>query len=62
MLKVDLCKTKENHMKVFFSAKAPLKLKGLTTNLPFKLAVGPVPVSANGGGDITAYAALWKEV
>lgn len=37
-------------------------LKRQTTNLPFKLAVGPVPVSANGGGDVAAYTALWKEV
>lgn len=37
-------------------------LKWQTTNLPFKLAVGPVPVSANGGGDVAAYTTLWKEV
>lgn len=37
-------------------------LKRQTTDLPFKLAVGPVPVSANGGGDVAAYTALWKEV
>jgi len=34
----------------------------LTTNLPLKLAVGPIPVGADGGGDVTANTALWKQV
>lgn len=32
------------------------------THLPLKLAVGPVPVSADGGGDVAADASLWEEV
>lgn len=47
---------------IFLQSYSHFKIKGLTTDLPFKLAVRPVPVSANGGGDITAYAALWEKV
>jgi len=33
------------------------------TDLPLKLAaVGPVPICADGGGDIAADTALWKQV
>lgn len=36
--------------------------KRSVTNLPLKLAIRPVPVCADGGGNITANTALWKEV
>lgn len=37
-------------------------VKWSVTNLPLKLAIRPVPISADGGGNITANTALWKEV
>lgn len=31
-------------------------------HLPLKLAVGPIPVGADGRGDVAAHAALWEQI